>query len=67
MGPAGAPGIDVQKLLNNDVRLSREMPLLVAAGKAASVLHRMTEGNSCYHGGQPGVSDAFASALWAAD
>ena len=27
----------------------------------------MTEGNSCYHGGQPGVSDAFASALWAAD
>ncbi len=27
----------------------------------------MTEGNTCYHGGQPGVSDAFASALWAAD
>ncbi|HEX6773224.1 MAG TPA: hypothetical protein VF126_14440, partial [Acidobacteriaceae bacterium] len=22
---------------------------------------------TCYHGGQPGVSDAFASALWAAD
>jgi hypothetical protein len=43
------------------------MPLLVAAGKAAGVPHRMTEGNSCYHGGQPGVSDAFASALRAAD
>jgi hypothetical protein len=67
MGPAGAPGIDAQKLLNNDARLAREMPVLVAAGKAAGVPYRMTEGNSCYHGGQPGVSDAFASALWAAD
>jgi hypothetical protein len=67
MGPAGAPGIDAQKLLSNDPRLAREMPVLVAAGKTAGVPYRMTEGNSCYHGGQPGVSDAFASALWAAD
>ena len=67
MGPAGAPGIDAQRLLSNDPRLSREMPVLVAAGKAAGVPYRMTEGNTCYHGGQPGVSDAFASALWAAD
>ena len=27
----------------------------------------MTEGNSCYRGGKPGMSDAFASSLWAAD
>jgi hypothetical protein len=27
----------------------------------------MTEGNSCFGGGKPGVSDAFASALWGAD
>ena len=27
----------------------------------------MTEGNSCYRGGKPGVSNAFCSALWAAD
>jgi hypothetical protein len=67
MGPAGGPGIDAQKLLSNDPRLTREMPILVAAGKTAGVPYRMTEGNSCYHGGQPGVSDAFASALWAAD
>jgi hypothetical protein len=67
MGPAGAPGIDAQKLLRDDPRLAREMPILVAAGKTAGVPYRMTEGNSCYHGGQPGVSDAFASALWAAD
>jgi hypothetical protein len=27
----------------------------------------MTEGNSCYRGGKPGMSNAFASALWAGD
>jgi len=27
----------------------------------------MTEGNSCFGGGKPGVRDAFASALWGAD
>jgi hypothetical protein len=27
----------------------------------------MTEGNTCYRGGKPGVSDVFAAALWAAD
>jgi hypothetical protein len=27
----------------------------------------MTEGNSCYRGGKPGMSNAFCSALWAAD
>jgi hypothetical protein len=33
MGPASAPGIDAQKLLSDDPRLAREMPVLVAAGK----------------------------------
>jgi hypothetical protein len=27
----------------------------------------MTEGNSCYNAGKPGVSDTFAAALWAGD
>ena len=27
----------------------------------------MTEGNTCYRGGKPGVSDVFAASLWAAD
>jgi hypothetical protein len=67
MGPAGAPGVDAQRLLRDNPRLTRELPVLIAAGKAAGVPYRMTEGNTCYHGGQPGVSDAFASALWAAD
>jgi hypothetical protein len=67
MGPAGAPGVDAQRLLRDNPRLTRELPVLLAAGKAAGVPYRMTEGNTCYHGGQPGVSDAFASALWASD
>jgi hypothetical protein len=28
---------------------------------------RMTEGNTCFRGGKPGVSDVFAAALWSAD
>jgi hypothetical protein len=27
----------------------------------------MTQGNTCYRGGKPGVSDVFAAALWSAD
>jgi hypothetical protein len=42
------------------------MPILVAAGKTAGVPYRMTEGNSCYHGGQPGVSDARDVTAYAA-
>ena len=31
------------------------------------VPYRMTEGNTCYRGGKPGVSDVFGASLWAAD
>jgi hypothetical protein len=33
----------------------------------STVPYRMTEGNTCYRGGKPGVSDVFASSLWSAD
>lgn len=56
-----------ERLLERDRRLVREVPMLVARGKAARMPYRMTEGNSCFHGGKAGVSDAFASALWGAD
>ena len=38
-----------------------------AGSKSGPVPYRMTEGNTCYRGGKPGVSDTFASALWVAD
>jgi hypothetical protein len=40
---------------------------LSAAASAAHVRYRICEMNTLYGGGQPGVSDAFVSALWALD
>jgi hypothetical protein len=67
MGPPEKEEMNAQRLLHRDPRLVREVPMLVATAKAAGVPYRMAEGNSCFHGGKPGVSNAFASALWAAD
>ena len=41
--------------------------LATAAAAKVGARVRMTEGNTCYRGGKPGVSDVFAAALWAAD
>ena len=38
-----------------------------AASAAAGTPYRMDEGNSCFGGGRPGVSDAYAWALWVAE
>lgn len=67
MGPPEDKKMNAQRLLRRDPRLAREVPMLVAAAQAARMPYRMAEGNSCFHGGKPGVSDAFASALWGAD
>ncbi len=67
MGPPENEKMTAQRLLRRDPLLTREVPRLVAAAKAAGMPYRMAEGNSCFHGGKPGVSDAFASALWGAD
>ena len=39
----------------------------VARTAAGGTPYRMDEGNSCFGGGREDVSDAYASALWAAD
>jgi hypothetical protein len=44
-----------------------EIEIVHAATKASGIPFRMTEGNSCFHGGKPLVSDTLASALWGAD
>ena len=43
------------------------MKTIMTAARAAGIRHRMCEGNSCWNGGQEGVSDTLASALWGAD
>lgn len=67
MGPAGAPGITLDKLLSPDPKLERDLKIAMNAAHGAGIPYRMSEGNSCWNGGQPGVSDTLASALWVAD
>ncbi len=67
MGPAGAPGITIDKLLSPDPKLERDLQIAMAAAHSAGLPYRMSEGNSCWNGGQPGVSDTLASALWVAE
>ena len=67
MGPAGAPGMTIDRLLSPDPKLQRDLPTIMDAARAAGLPFRMSEGSSCWNGGQPGVSDTFASALWVAD
>jgi hypothetical protein len=67
MGPAGAKDVTVDKLLSPDPKFERDLQTAIAAAREAELPYRMSEGNSCWNGGQPGVSDTLASALWAAD
>lgn len=69
MGPASAPGMTAERLLRKETpKLDAEIAAVHAAQLAAGgTSYRMDEGNSCFGGGKPGVSDAYAAALWAAD
>jgi hypothetical protein len=67
MGPAGAPGMTIDRLLSPDPKLERDLATIMDAARDAGLPYRMSEGSSCWNGGQPGVSDTFASALWVAD
>ncbi|MEJ2649882.1 MAG: glycosyl hydrolase family 79 C-terminal domain-containing protein [Sedimentisphaerales bacterium] len=67
MGPPDDPRSTVQRLLAPDRRVDRDVPRVISVAKEYNLDYRMTEGNSCYRGGKPGVSNAFCSALWGAD
>jgi hypothetical protein len=67
MGPAGKPGMTIDKMLANDPKLERDMKTIMEAAKAARLPYRMCEGNTCWNGGQEGASDTLASALWSAE
>jgi hypothetical protein len=67
MGPASDPAMTAERLLSRDERLERQIATIADICAQAGLRYRMTEGNSCFGGGKPGVSDAYASALWAAD
>ena len=48
-------------------KVSADAVSLVNCAKSSKIPFRMSETNSLYHGGQWGVSNTFASALWALD
>jgi len=68
-GPATNPEVNIPNLLKPATmqRVQNTANIATAAASKIGASVRMTEGNTCYRGGKPGVSDVFAAALWAAD
>ncbi|HLY41643.1 MAG TPA: hypothetical protein VKR52_10530 [Terracidiphilus sp.] len=68
-GPATNPEVNIPNLLKpaTMAKVQHTADIATAAAKKIGARVRMTEGNTCYRGGKPGVSDVFAAALWAAD
>ncbi len=68
-GPATNPDVNIPNLLKPATmeRVQKTADTAAAAARKMGVRVRMTEGNTCYRGGKPGVSDVFAAALWSAD
>ena len=68
-GPATNPEVNIPNLLKpaTMARVQKTADTATAAASKMGVRVRMTEGNTCYRGGKPGVSDVFAAALWSAD
>jgi hypothetical protein len=72
-GPPANPKATVANLLRPDAHVDKLAADVSAAaarlgkGENRTVAYRMTEGNTCYRGGKPGLSDVFAASLWAAD
>ncbi len=68
-GPPSNPEVNVPYLLM-PITMTKVQAMADTAAAAAArmgIRVRMTEGNTCYRGGKPGVSDVFAAALWSAD
>jgi len=68
-GPATNPEVNIPNLLSSATmqRVQNTANIATAAATKIGARVRMTEGNTCYRGGKPGVSDVFAAALWSAD
>lgn len=68
-GPPSNPEMTIERFLSpsNPRSMKLLLPAIHAAQAECGKPYRLTEVNSCYKGGKPGVSDTFASALWAAE
>jgi len=66
-GPPQSPEVNIAKLLKPAPAIARLADVFMPAAHAANLPFRITEANSCYRGGKPGMSNALASALWGGD
>jgi len=77
-GPPDNPKANIENMLRADAHVdSLAKDIRAAAARLSeagptvpyrmAVPYRMTEGNTCYRGGKPGLSDVFAASLWSAD
>jgi len=66
-GPPDDPRVTIERLLRPNPRIAESMSRIEQIAKPRSLVYRMSEGNSCYRAGKPGLSNAFAAALWGGD
>jgi hypothetical protein len=66
-GPPTNPLMNIDRLMRPDPKLQTQLACMKQAADEWKMPFRLAETNSCYGAGKPGVSDTFASALWAAD
>jgi len=68
-GPATNPEVNIPNLMKPATmqKVQNTANIASAAASKMGARVRMAEGNTCYRGGKPGVSDVFAAALWSAD
>jgi hypothetical protein len=66
-GPPANPLMTIDAILTADPRVPQVAAIVSRTAAQLRTRWRMTEGNTCFRGGKPGVSDVFAAALWAAD
>jgi hypothetical protein len=66
-GPASSPTITIHTILDYSLGLSIYLKPLKNEAAKFGVPYRITECNSIYGGGKPGVSDVFAATLYSLD
>lgn len=66
-GPGSDASITYKTILTPDTKLQGYLSILNTASLKYKMPYRISECNNIYSGGRAGVSDVFASALWALD
>ena len=65
-GPPASPNANIERLMKPAPAVANKAALTREAADKMKLPYRMTEGNTIYQGGKPGLSDIYASALWGA-